>query len=153
MEREGQNVLCSLPPCGGSIIPLVFYLQLATYAEMQEKKMANVSQDLVAEGATDDQEDAQVEGNTELTLEGVSNVDSEMDRVHIAEKNKVMAAKLKVKLVHDGDVVGLQSVYLQGLKVILQGLCWNDPGYKVMSRKPLNSKLIISAKKHVFIQW
>lgn len=37
-----------------------------------------------------------MEGATELTLEGISNVGSEMDRVHIAEKNKAMAAKLKV---------------------------------------------------------
>jgi len=37
-----------------------------------------------------------VEGTTELTLEGVANVGSEMERIHIAEKNKAMAAKLKV---------------------------------------------------------
>lgn len=49
------------------------------------------------EGATDDQEEGQVEGTTELNLEGVSNVGSEMERIHIAEKNKAMAAKLKVK--------------------------------------------------------
>lgn len=48
------------------------------------------------EGATDDQEEGQREGDTDLTMEGVSNVGSEMDRVHIAEKNKAMAAKLKV---------------------------------------------------------
>ena len=35
-------------------------------------------------------------GATELTLEGVSGVGSEMERIHIAEKNKAMAAKLKV---------------------------------------------------------
>ena len=29
-------------------------------------------------------------------MEGVSGVGSELDRVHIAEKNKAMAAKLKV---------------------------------------------------------
>lgn len=49
------------------------------------------------EGATDDQEEGQKEGTTELTMEGVSNVGSEMERVHIAEKNKAMAAKLKVR--------------------------------------------------------
>ena len=36
-------------------------------------------------------------GATELTLEGVSGVGSELERIHIAEKNKAMAAKLKVK--------------------------------------------------------
>ena len=35
-------------------------------------------------------------GATELTLEGVSGVGSEMQRIHIAEKNKAMAEKLKV---------------------------------------------------------
>ena len=35
-------------------------------------------------------------GATELTLDGVSGVGSEMERIHIAEKNKAMAAKLKV---------------------------------------------------------
>ena len=45
------------------------------------------------EGAADE---GQTEGTTEFNLEGVSNVGSEMERVHIAEKNKAMAAKLKV---------------------------------------------------------
>ena len=36
------------------------------------------------------------EGQTELSMEGAANVGSEMDRVHIAEKNKQMAAMLKV---------------------------------------------------------
>lgn len=49
------------------------------------------------EGTTDDQEEGQKEGTTELNLEGVANVGSELERVHIAEKNKAMAAKLKVK--------------------------------------------------------
>ena len=38
------------------------------------------------------------EGQTELSMEGAANVGSEMDRVHIAEKNKQMAAMLKVHL-------------------------------------------------------
>ena len=58
--------------------------------------MATSPKDMVKEGATDDQEEGQVEGATELDMEGVSNVGSEMERVHIAEKNKAMAAKLKV---------------------------------------------------------
>jgi hypothetical protein len=37
----------------------------------------------------------QAMGATELTLEGVSGVGSELERIHIAEKNKAMAAKLK----------------------------------------------------------
>ena len=51
------------------------------------------------EGATDDQEEGQMMGDSELTLEGVSNIGSEMERVHIAEKNKAMAAKLKVLMI------------------------------------------------------
>ena len=50
----------------------------------------------VTEGATDDHEEGEMSGTTDLTMEGVSRVGSEMDRVHIAEKNKAMAAKLKV---------------------------------------------------------
>lgn len=49
----------------------------------------------VTEGATDDHEEGEMSGTTDLTMEGVSRVGSEMDRVHIAEKNKAMAAKLK----------------------------------------------------------
>ena len=65
--------------------------------------MATPSSALIKEGATDDQEEGQLEGTTDFNLEGVSNVGSEMDRVHIAEKNKAMAAKLKVSvLLHTG---------------------------------------------------
>ena len=39
-------------------------------------------------------------GATELTLEGVAGVGSEMERIHIAEKNKAMAEKLKVPHIH-----------------------------------------------------
>ena len=59
--------------------------------------MATPHQLHVKEGATDDQEEAQTSGTTELTMEGVAGVGSELERVHIAEKNKAMAAKLKVK--------------------------------------------------------
>ena len=41
------------------------------------------------------------QGATELTLEGVAGVGSEMERIHIAEKNKAMAAKLKVQYCTD----------------------------------------------------
>lgn len=77
----------------------VFLKQLARNTDKHEKKFSNLttpSSSLVKEGATDDQEEGQLEGNTEFTLEGVANVGSEMERVHIAEKNKAMAAKLKV---------------------------------------------------------
>lgn len=73
--------------------------ELATSTDKHEKKFSNLttpSSSLVKEGATDDQEEGQMEGTTELNLEGVSNIGSEMERVHIAEKNKAMAAKLKV---------------------------------------------------------
>ena len=75
------------------------HIQLAQSTEKHEKRFSSLTTPsiaLVQEGATDDQEEGQVEGDTELDLEGVSNVGSEMDRVHIAEKNKAMAAKLKV---------------------------------------------------------
>ena len=39
----------------------------------------------------------QMSGTTELSMEGVKGVGSELERVHIAEKNKAMAAKLKVQ--------------------------------------------------------
>ena len=67
--------------------------------EMQRKlqqKLATPPSVHVTEGATDDQEEGQVSGTTDLSMEGVAKVGSEMDRVHIAEKNKAMAAKLKV---------------------------------------------------------
>ena len=61
-----------------------------------QQKLATPPSIHVAEGATDDQEEGQISGTTDLSLEGVAMVGSEMDRVHIAEKNKAMAAKLKV---------------------------------------------------------
>lgn len=76
-------------------------MQLIQQTEKHDKRFSNIttsSRHHVKEGATDDQEDGQVEGNTELTLEGVANVNSELERIHISEKNKAMAAKLKVKL-------------------------------------------------------
>jgi radixin len=51
---------------------------------------------MVKETDHDDTEDStSAMGATELTLEGVSGVGSELERIHIAEKNKAMAAKLK----------------------------------------------------------
>ena len=61
-----------------------------------QQKLATPPSMHVSEGATDDQEEGQVSGTTDLSMEGVTRVGSEMDRVHIAEKNKAMAAKLKV---------------------------------------------------------
>lgn len=50
----------------------------------------------ISEGSTDDHEESQTAVTSDLTMEGVQGVGSEMDRVHIAEKNRAMAAKLKV---------------------------------------------------------
>ena len=50
----------------------------------------------VTENVNDEGEEGQLEGATDFSLEGVSNVGSELERVHITEKNKSMAAKLKV---------------------------------------------------------
>lgn len=57
-------------------------------------KIATKEADHVAEG--DDQEGGETAAASEFTMEGLTGVGSEMDRVHIAEKNKAMAAKLKV---------------------------------------------------------
>ena len=73
--------------------------QIASSTAKHEKKFSNLttpSAQHVKEGVTDDQEEGQREGTSEFTMEGVANVGSEMDRVHIAERNKAMAAKLKV---------------------------------------------------------
>lgn len=77
-------------------------LQVAKRRELEEQKklqqkLATPPSVHVTEGATDDQEEGQVSGTTDLSMEGVTRVGSEMDRVHIAEKNKAMAAKLKVR--------------------------------------------------------
>ena len=77
-------------------------LQAAKRRQLEEQKrlqqkLATPPSIHVTEGATDDQEEGQLSGNTDLSMEGVTRVGSEMDRVHIAEKNKAMAAKLKVK--------------------------------------------------------
>jgi len=71
-----------------------------------QQKLTTPPQLLVAEGATDDQEEGQLSGTTELSMEGVRGVGSELERVHIAEKNKAMAAKLKSltsELAHSRD--------------------------------------------------
>ena len=47
----------------------------------------------------DEGEEAELEGNTDFSLEGIANVGSEMERVHITEKNKSMAMKLKVIII------------------------------------------------------
>ena len=79
--------------------------QLEVTKKKQEEEMLKLKQKMatpltihVTEGATDDQEEGQMTGTTELSMEGIKGVDSELDRVHIAEKNKAMAAKLKVRL-------------------------------------------------------
>ena len=51
----------------------------------------------VQESAHDDEEEGPTTHDSEFTMEGLTGVGSEMDRVHIAEKNKAMAAKLKVR--------------------------------------------------------
>ena len=76
-------------------------LQAAKKRQLEEQRRLNQKLSTppsvhVSEGATDDQEEGQVSGTTDLSMEGVTRVGSEMDRVHIAEKNKAMAAKLKV---------------------------------------------------------
>ena len=43
--------------------------------------------------------EVEVEGTTDFSLEGIANVGSEMERIHITEKNKSMAKKLKVIII------------------------------------------------------
>ena len=59
-------------------------------------KMDTSSTMHLAEGTSDDQEEGQTTAASEFTMEGLTGVGSEMDRVHIAERNKAMAAKLAV---------------------------------------------------------
>lgn len=64
---------------------------------LYQQKLATPVAIHVQEGATDDQEEGQMTGTTDLSLEGVAGLGSELERVHIAERNKAMAAKLKVR--------------------------------------------------------
>ncbi len=59
-------------------------------------KMDTSSAMHLTEGTSDDQEEGQTTAASEFTMEGLTGVGSEMDRVHIAERNKAMAAKLAV---------------------------------------------------------
>ncbi len=84
------------------IIIILLYLQLADAKIKREREMADLQlkiatkeADHVTEG--DDQEGGETAAASEFTMEGLTGVGSEMDRVHIAEKNKAMAAKLKVR--------------------------------------------------------
>ena len=58
--------------------------------------MATPPQLHLKEGAHEELEEGQQTGTSDFTMEGVTGVGSELERVHIAEKNKAMAAKLKV---------------------------------------------------------
>ena len=51
----------------------------------------------ITEDTHHEAEEGEVSGTSEFTMAGVANVGSELERVHIAEKNKAMAAKLKVR--------------------------------------------------------
>ncbi|XP_065908751.1 radixin-like [Dysidea avara] len=62
----------------------------------------------VTENVNDEGEEGQLEGATDFSLEGVSNVGSELERVHITEKNKSMAAKLK-SLTSDLEATRVES--------------------------------------------
>lgn len=59
----------------------------------------------------DEGEEAEVEGTTDFSLEGISNVGSEMERVHITEKNKSMAAKLKVIATQNNNCLTRNVLY------------------------------------------
>lgn len=60
----------------------------------------------------DEGEEAELEGTTDFSLEGIANVGSEMERVHITEKNKSMAAKLK-SLTDDLQATRMESKQTQ----------------------------------------
>ena len=66
--------------------------------EEQKKLEAKLHAPIQLEGTHEEHDEAQVTGQTELSMEGVAGVGSELERVHIAEKNKAMAAKLKVSM-------------------------------------------------------
>ena len=63
---------------------------------MEKAATSTPAQNFITEGAQDEGEEEGDAGNTDLNMDGVANLNSELSRVHIAEKNKAMAEKLKV---------------------------------------------------------
>ncbi len=64
----------------------------------EEEEAAKTATMLLKEEAADDQEEGQTAVASDFTMEDVTGVGSELERVHIAEKNKAMAAKLAVSI-------------------------------------------------------
>ena len=79
---------------------VVLQKKLAEAKAEQEEELKKLKQMTAAppvpESATDDTAEDQTAGATEFSMDDTEGIGSEMDRVHIAEKNKAMAAKLKV---------------------------------------------------------
>ena len=63
---------------------------------MEKAATSTPAQNFITEGTQDEGEEEGDAGNTDLNMDGVANLNSELSRVHIAEKNKAMAEKLKV---------------------------------------------------------
>ena len=86
---------------------LVLCLQYAEAKRKQEEELERLQQitttppsfHVTENQHGDEGEEAELEGTTDFSLEGIANVGSEMERVHITEKNKSMAAKLKVIII------------------------------------------------------
>lgn len=78
---------------------VVLQKKLAEAKAEQEEELKKLKQMTAAppvpESATDDTAEDQTAGATEFSMDDTEGIGSEMDRVHIAEKNKAMAAKLK----------------------------------------------------------
>ncbi|KAL5457501.1 hypothetical protein EMCRGX_G034767 [Ephydatia muelleri] len=93
--------------------------------EELEKASATPAHNFVTEGAQDEgEEDGEAAGDTDFNMEGISNLNSELSRVHIAEKNKAMAEKLKAltsDLATARDETNLTATDLLHVENIKQG--------------------------------
>ena len=90
-----------------------------------EKASATPAHNFVTEGAQDEgEEDGEAAGDTDLNMEGISNLNSELSRVHIAEKNKAMAEKLKVCVCVCGSVMCMCTNFMC-VQVCVSMMCTN----------------------------
>lgn len=88
------------------IVHLWYNSQYAEAKRKQEEELERLQQITttppsahLSENHHGDEDEEVLEGTTDFSLEGVANVGSEMERVHITEKNKSMAEKLKVIII------------------------------------------------------
>lgn len=102
MEEKAQQMALEAEAKAKVTADLQRELELAKQKhEELEKASSTPAHSFVTEGAQDEEdgdageEDGDAAGDTDLNMEGIANLNSELNRVHIAEKNKAMAEKLK----------------------------------------------------------